>query len=473
MLKILRRVLQVTLGILALPFISILLQVIFKLNLNESLVNFYVTITIGFVLILILRRKNFYAIPLTVIWGFAVILCLKKYYEHHQITSIETNWLQDPHVFSRPFFTAPSGHIFIRVDIKGQAGYMGFDTGAEITGIRESDNQSLTKISMNITDSQGKAKRMNLSLLDSLSFGNLLVNKLSYIPMPDAAWEKCGIFYRQDSIIGVFGNNFINHFVWDFDMVNKNIRIGETAPIIESDKSETIDLYKTGMNSWGVTLSLGGEKKKVKFDTGSDQCITLQDTLSFSKAFLYTSPNYSEHRGLFSYVDCNGNQQQVDTTIRTQRKVFADIKVNKSLIRNVYINDQQPSNLLGIPLIWEYERVILDFPNQRIRLMKQKDVESPYGITQKSHNQIRSMKKDYFGIQGYFENNHDDTLKIRGVMPNKNDTVTYNLIGLTKTFGHLEKFNQVIIDSILSISKDTTLRTNEFIPLNYDFFNEL
>ena len=478
MIKRLGIALQVILGLVTLPLFSFLLHELIKIEVNElPPVNILSTVGVGMGIMFLVRKKKFYLVPLVGTWVFALFLLIPKFInkhqEYHQLTSIESNWKEKTNELTIPFYVAPSGHIFLEANINGYDGYMGFDTGSEITGIRENSDNPITRFSMTITDSNGISKNMNISRLDSLSLGNLQIHKVSYISMPNAVWEKCGLFFNQDSIIGILGNNIINHFVWDFDLINQKVGIRKKLPKLEVSNIETINLSNTGNNSWLIDLAVNGVNKEVILDTGSDTFLTLKDSLNTPNTYQYYSKHYSQSRGLYSYVDCTGKAIRLDTSIRKQRKVFGHIQFSNSLIRNVYINDQKASNSIGIPLIWEYEQVVLDFLNGKIFLVKRTDSESPYGFTQKSLRQIHRMKMDLMNSQGYFESNNNDTLTISGVQPFKNDTITYNFVGLTKTFGHLENSNHVIIDSILNIPGGITVRTDEFVLLNYDFFNEL
>ena len=362
-------ILKILLGVLSLPFISTFLQIAFGLGSKESLLNFYISIGLGFGLLLIFRKRMAYSVSLLIIWLYLVFLTAKRYSNYRMMTAVEVSWDRKEHNVSIPFYIIPGGHIFLQVSINGVSGYMGFDTGAEISGVRQGIEATETKLSTVVTDANGLSKKMSISILDNLSFGEIQISQMASIPIPLAAWDKCGIFPEGDSIVGVLGSNAINHFVWDFDIVDRTVTLSGGLMMKPDNQNGAIDLIKTGMNSWCVEVEVGGEAKSLRLDTGSNQFITINDSLNSSEVIPEVASTHFESRSLFSYEDCLGDLITVDIPAKKQRKVVADIKIQSLDFADIAINDMQAHSLLGNPLLFKFRRVIMDFSNQKMYLI--------------------------------------------------------------------------------------------------------
>ncbi|WP_157961210.1 hypothetical protein [Lutibacter citreus] len=127
--------------------------------------------------------------------------------------------------------------------------------------------------------------------------------------------------------------------------ISKNNLNKKNSDIIE------IPLEKNGMD-WSVNVFLGDQNKSLIFDTGCDDILALKDTL--------INPLIK------------GEQNNI---------TFETITIGGNSFENVFVKHKLSiaHNLIGMPLLWEYKRVTLDFINQKIYLhdgMKSKNKNS-------------------------------------------------------------------------------------------------
>jgi hypothetical protein len=407
MKKRLNQSLQILLGVLTvLLFIAITLIVI---NLSsqlkaKSLDNYiiYIGAILSSFFVFLFKKKKAYFLSGIIISIFFIALnfLLNNFRHKHSnlFSSHSIVWNNNQHYTTIPFYSSESGHIYLKAKIGKETKYIGFDTGAELCGFNEIYNNSKITTDISVTDSHSKTKNVIIQKLNKLSFKNIDFEKVDYISMNKDIWKnQCGIFFNQDSIAGVLGNNIINSFVWDFDMLNKTLKISEKAELQNISKASIIHLFKRGKKSWFIKIKVNGKRKNVTLDSGSDATLTIKDSIGLSENYNYEI-GYSNSKGLFSFNDCykkKDSSQNVTKTHSRKRKIFADISISNNNFEDVVIEDISNLNLIGIPLFWEYERVVLDFLNGKMFLFNKNHSVHTKSISNKSNKMRNHLIKKH------------------------------------------------------------------------------
>ena len=380
MKKRLNQLLQIVLGILTVLFFIAITLIVINLSNQlkaKSLDNYilYIGAILSFVFVFLFKKKKAYFLSGIIISILFVGLnfLLNNYgYKHSKLFSDHTiNWNNTEHNTTIPFYSSKSGHIYLKAKIGNETKYIGFDTGAELCGFNEIYNKSKKTTKISLTDSQNKSNNVIIQQLNKLSFKNIDFEKVDYISMNKDIWnEECGLFFNQDSIAGVLGNNIINSFVWDFDMLNKTVKISEKRELHNISKAEIISLVKSRKKGWDINIKVNGSRKRIALDSGSDGILAIKDSITLPENYNYKIGR-SNSKGLFSFKDCYKKNDSSAITTREQkgkRKVFANLSISNITYRDVLIEDTSNMNLLGIPIFWEYERVVLDFLNGKMYL---------------------------------------------------------------------------------------------------------
>ena len=332
----------------------------------------YIGAILSLILAVLFRKKKVYFHTTIILILIVSSFNTFKIYNNNLYKEHSINWDNDNHFTTIPFYGSETGQIFIKTKINEETKYLGFDTGADISALNEKYNNSASDDTISIKNSQDEKHYFGIQELNKLVLGNVYFKKLSYIPLEIEEWENSKGFFNsyenKDSIAGILGNNIINSFVWDFNMDTKSIKI--TDKKFSENKSDVtiIPLIKSG-NSWNIEIDLNGRNKNVKLDTGSNSILSLKDSLVVSDKDIKIS---SSSTGINSFKNNSENRD---------RKDFADIKIGNILFEKTLVSFQKKSNLLGIPLFWEYERIVLDFIDHKMYIYEKTKNKNTYSIT--------------------------------------------------------------------------------------------
>lgn len=385
-------------------------------------------------------------------------------------------WTNTNHKQTLPFFVAKTGHIFLKTNINSEENYMMFDTGMDITALHEKYNGFNAIDTLNVKSSQAIKQDVAIHKLDSLSLGFLSLKKLGYGAMLKETWDDCGIFANQDSIIGLLGNNVINNFVWDLDMLNQEMTVQEKPFIDDSiSNKKVISLKSKGVGGWTVDIKLNGKKKKVKLDSGSNSILNITDSIQLAKTYSYPTINKSQSKGVFSYLDCNGKEgvtaDSSDIGNNKKRSVFANLEIGETVYTDAFIIDKSKSNLLGIPLFWEYERVVLDFPSKKMYLINPVKNTNQYQISNKSKGQLALTKYQAIAQSGFYKMYYKKPIEIYAKSNLNQDTLIFIFKNKVKVYGSVDidyenKIKHISIDSVIGKGYTRNLKTGNFINHN-------
>lgn len=482
------RILLIILGLLT-PFMILIILFILLYFIpfikREFASAWYLSIAISFLIGIFLRKIRFLSIPLFIATlSLLVFTGYREYNKKHKkniLLNHTTNWKNPEHSSSIPFFVHSSGHIYIKTELLGEKKYLVFDTGADNCALNEKYNTSNILKTSNITDSQAKKNKVQYFTLDSLSLGELNFKQLSYGSLKKKIWgSKCGIFYKQDSVAGILGNNVINNFVWDIDMIKHTMQISDQPFKEKTTSAKVVPLINIGMG-WNVEIQIDGKLKKVKLDSGSNGILSLKDSIHFPKTYTNLISKVSKSKGIFSYMDCDGNEIKIDTTESSinkrniSRRVFADLYIADTIYKNTLVSDNKPIDLIGIPIFWEYERVVLDFLSKKMYLINPTKSKNSFQLSKKSINGRSAMKIESIKKNGYFESSFNKVLLINTQSKKTKDTVIFKFIGKMKCYAHQINSKSIKMDSIIgmgtvlntSIAGPINLKLNDFKPLNY------
>jgi hypothetical protein len=246
-------ILQILLGLATLPLMCALLYYMFNAHTVSAIL--YIPIVLSITLIIIFRKKEAFYIPL-IITTLAVSIVFGINQTEANIPKFnQISWNTNNHNTTVPFFVHPSGHIYIKTTLLGEDKYLLFDTGADFSLLNEKYRDSNLLATLKMTDSQDITNESDFFTIDKLPIGEVELKNLQYGTMKKETWGHCGILKNQDSIAGILGNNVINNFVWDIDMVNHTIKIRDQPIMKDIDDAKVIPLIRNG-KSWDVRFKL-------------------------------------------------------------------------------------------------------------------------------------------------------------------------------------------------------------------------
>jgi hypothetical protein len=169
--------------------------------------------------------------------------------------------------------------------------------------------------------------------------------------------------------------------------------------------------------------------------------------LNLPKPYTYPLINASKKRGVFSYTKCDSTQNK--KTHKSNRK----FSIADTTYTDVYVTDNSKSSLLGIPLFWEHERVVLDFLSKKMYLVTPTKQLKKFSISNISASQRISARIGMIKHEGYFENTYKNQIKITS--QETKDTLAYKFNGPVKYYVNIDKKDRFILDSI--VGKGTLL----------------
>lgn len=374
------------------------------------------------------------------------------------------NWNTDKPYITIPFRTNVAGSIYIQSKIGENSGHLFIDTGADITGIKESLlNKNDSTFRQKLTDAQKIVARKKLIKAKSIKIGDLEFPHLNVWPMDNESWLKSGVFYQQDSVIGILGSDILKQFVWDFNMKEQEITI-YNPPYFPENISDSIavPLSKKGKGYY-VEIEVKGKKYPVQLDTGCSSCLSLKDTLSNSTTGLKGS-YHSNHSTFFSHL--RNKSLSIDSNFVV---LIPELKLGKSIFSQVITNEKAKNNLLGVPFFWAFERVIIDYPNLKIYFINRAK-NNKRSVQSKSSKSVTNMsfpQKGYliinqyasFATQKIVHTEDDKGRMIKDTVPSE-----YQFHGKSKLWG--DNFNS--IDSITSLDS-VRLPNGKIEYANYTF----
>ncbi len=226
-----------------------------------------------------------------------------------------------------------------------------------------------------LTELQKQIKELN-----SLSIGNLQFQKVKNISLDTAITNKKG-WMSKDFVAGILGCNLINSFVWDINLKKKTIQITEAIFNENNQEDVAIPLIQF-KNRWKIRVTVNGEAKKATLDSGSSIILTLKDSLHLPENYKYPIKQYAKSSTLYSSKNNN-----------KERFFFADVNIGNLIFKEIAVTDSKKNNVIGNPLFWEYERVVLDFIEKKMYLFQKNKSKKVRSITNISNRLKRELTK--------------------------------------------------------------------------------
>lgn len=368
----------------------------------------------------------------------------------------EVLWSSNVDEFTTDFIVGKQGYLYFKAQINNVTGLFLFDTGCSLTSVNEKfiTNGSMKRNRHTISDSNGMKQTKHSHIVNKFELGNIEIRNLKTYPLDSLTWTSSdGIFFEQDSVIGVLGNNIISKFIWDFDFLNQCVTISNNKNYCDTiSDSLSINLVSKN-NCKEIPVIINQTDKLLLLDFGCSSPIILSDSIPERKELNKKAATFSQKRGkgALSHLDSINNNQTINGS-------FVDIKLGKFEYKKIRCANNNHSNLLGIPFIWSFERVVLDFSNNKTYFISENNEASKFSI--KNHNWQSIINKGEI-IELYSK--PDGTL-IK--MENQSMEVRYMVFGHTKLYKNKGRLDSMFCQDSIHLPNGQTINGPITIKLN-------
>lgn len=352
--------------------------------------------------------------------GLLVIICLSfitsivilvKMIDSQEAEKVEWN-APDDH-FSVDFVVGNNGYIYFHASVNDTSGLFLFDTGCGLSLVNERfvADKKMKLHPHTATDSKGIRQTKNLYKVKSFELGSFEIKRLQVYPKDSLTWTvPKGIFYKQDSVLGIIGNNIISKFIWDFDLINKRVTISKSKRYCKDlPDSLSVPLFSNNGNK-DILVKINGVEKMLTFDFGAASPLCLSDSIPSQLETNTNSFSQSSSIGAFNHLD--------STTRKRSNFDFADIELGAFKFSQIKCIENVHSDLLGIPFIWAFERVVVDYRNDQVFFMTENSNSGNFGVTNYNRATIwpktgeKKLKAKPEGLNIEYSN---DSIKIKYV----------------------------------------------------------
>lgn len=325
-----------------------------------------------------------------------------------------------------PFQIDKSGRILLEAQVNDTSGLFLFDTGAGITTMNVIiTGDSILQFDHTLTDAIGLQQTKKLRAIDHFQVGEVQVDQLIFWPEDSGSHLQKG----EKNLLGVIGNNFLTHFVWDFDLRNNQVTIAKSINDLADVEKGTDLPLKNIDGKWKIPVTIDGTDREIELDFGFNGSITLNDSIKKDKNTLYGT-DFGKKRTLFSHT--LSGPEVVDTSFFV---VAQSIKLGNQEFTDIKYFEKKYAELIGIQFMWAFERVILDYPNQEVILCK-KDQSHQFAVKEHSIDNFLTMLINH--NDGYYVSSGNPYLVHESKMiTTQNDTVKaeYYIYGKAKYWG--------------------------------------
>lgn len=272
----------------------------------------------------------------------------------------KVNWNSSANSFTIDFVVGDKGHIFLNASVNDTSGLFLFDTGASISIVNEKFvvSKKMKLHPHTSTDSKGIQQTKDLYKVNNFVLGGIEIERLQAYPQDSIAWiDPKGSFYKQDSIIGVIGNNIISKFIWDFDLINKQVTISKSKRYCRDiPDSLSVPLFWNNGNK-DIPVKINGGERMLTFDFGATLPLSISDSI----------PHELQSKKVTASLYSKSAFNHLDTTISKEINIdFVDVELGTYKFNELQCIENAHSDLLGVPFIWTFERVVVDYLNDRV-----------------------------------------------------------------------------------------------------------
>jgi len=278
-------------------------------------------------------------------------------FENQDVEKVK--WNSPKNSFSIDFAVGRNGYIYLEASVNDTSGLFVFDTGAGISIVNEKyvSEKKVKEHPITITDSKGLQQTKNFYKVNNFVLGGIEIKRLQVYPIDSISWtEPKGFLYKQDSIIGVIGNNIISKYIWDFDLINKKVTISKSKRYCRTipDSLSVPLIWNDGHKD--IPVKINGAERMLIFDFGASEPLTLSDSIP---------NNFTGAKSGFTLYS-SGALKHLDSTVSKGTNMdFVDVDLGIYTFNEVSCSENDHSDLLGLPFIWAFERVIVDYLNDK------------------------------------------------------------------------------------------------------------
>jgi hypothetical protein len=324
----------------------------------------------------------------------------------------------------------------LKAKINSTTGLFLFDTGAEISFVNEKFivPGNLKTRPETLTDAKGIKQTKHLYKILSFKLGDVEFKDLEVYPEDSLCWiDPKGIHFNQDTVIGVIGNNIISKFIWDFDLVNKRVTISKSESYCDSIPDSLAIGLVTVEKHKEIIVRINGKLKRLTLDFGSAFPISLSGSIPNQEASDTNDKYFQNTKSAFNHL--------IQDKTRKSICYFADIQFGSYQYKDIQCFENDHSALFGIPFIWSFKRVIVDYLNNEVYFIKQHDYKENYNIKEYTRDSINN---------GYLV--QEIVCKPTGltfILENKANTERYKFYGKLKIYKNLNKMDSIYVaDSV-------------------------
>ena len=311
--------------------------------------------------------------------SFFFIIILFSIFKKEKVNTATENieWNSPNESITLDYVVGKSGHLYFEGQMNGTTGLFLFDTGCDISTINEkyitSDNLKLQ--SQTIIDAKGIKQTKNLYRVRSFELGAIKIKDLDVYPADSMSWmDPKGFFYKQDSVVGIIGNNIISKFIWDFDMVNKRVTVSHSKSYCDSIPDSSAFELVSIRNHKEILVRINGKLKRFTLDFGSGSPISLCGSIpnkkESDKKTSFSQPN--QGRSSFNHL--------VSEKVLDSKFDFVDVKFGDHEFKEIQCFENDSSALLGIPFVWSFKRVVIDYMNNKAYFISLNESASVFAL---------------------------------------------------------------------------------------------
>lgn len=318
-----------------------------------------------------MKKRALFIIAFSVIIGILFIVQKVNVKDETEIVQ----WNSPEESTTLDFFVGKSGHLFLKGRVNGFTGLFLFDTGADNSFLHEKyiTKEDLKLDSCTIMDAKNIRLTRNLYKVPSLELGTIKIKDLVVFPLDSLSWiDRKGMFYNQDSVVGVIGNNIIWKFIWDFDMINRRVTVSKSRNYCNSlPDSLAISMIDVEKHK-EIMVHINGKLKRLSLDFGCSSPISLSGPIPITKK--------SKETGIYSTKTSSAlahlrPQESTDSNFD-----FADVKFGPYEFKEIQCFENDDSALFGIPFVWSFKRVVIDFKNDKAYFISLNESTRDFGV---------------------------------------------------------------------------------------------
>lgn len=339
--------------------------------------------SLSLILSVIIRKNRIVgaALILFFVAFFSFILFVINTLENEDAEKVIWNSANDS--FTTDFIVGNQGHIYLNAKINDISGLFLFDTGCELSNANEkfvADNKMKLR-PYTILDAKAIKQTKSVYKVKSFELGAIGIQNLHVYPTDSISWTNPrGFHYKQESVLGIIGNNIISNFIWDFDLINRRVTVSNKKTYCNNlPDSLAIDLVSKN-NQKEIAVEINGVSKMLILDFGCSFPIIISDSIPNRKI--------AEKKGFFSQNMSSLLSHLESTGGENSNFDFVNIKLDSHEFEQIKCFENEHADLLGIPFVWAFERVVLDFNNNKSYFIAKNYSASDFGVNKYNRQSV-------------------------------------------------------------------------------------